>query len=148
MTSLTPERLDTVLRPKLDAALNLADLTARHPLSDFVLFSSAAATFGSPGQGNYAAANAFLDAFAHRLRAAGVPATAMAWGLWAERSELTGALDEADLTRISRGGVLPLASRRASRCSTRPAARASPCCCRYASTSRSSVPAVARACRR
>ncbi|MFD0417095.1 SDR family NAD(P)-dependent oxidoreductase [Streptomyces sp. NPDC127108] len=109
--SLTPERLDTVLRPKLDAALNLAELTAGQDLAEFVLFSSAAATFGSPGQGNYAAANAFLDAFAHHLRARGVPATALAWGLWAESSEMTGHLDEARRTRISRGGVLPLSSR-------------------------------------
>nr|WP_307822216.1 SDR family NAD(P)-dependent oxidoreductase [Streptomyces flavofungini] len=109
--SLTPARLDTVLRPKLDAALNLAELTANQDLAEFVLFSSAAATFGSPGQGNYAAANAFLDAFAHHLRARGIPATALAWGLWAESSEMTGHLDEARRTRISRGGVLPLSSR-------------------------------------
>ncbi|MFD9885551.1 SDR family NAD(P)-dependent oxidoreductase [Streptomyces alboflavus] len=108
--SLTPERIDTVLRPKLDAALNLAELTADQDLAEFVLFSSAAATFGSPGQGNYAAANAFLDAFAHHLRSRGVPATALAWGLWAEASDMTGHLDEARRTRISRGGVLPLSS--------------------------------------
>nr|BCB17033.1 modular polyketide synthase [Streptomyces nobilis] len=110
VASLTPERVDAVLRPKLDAALNLAELTADQDLAEFVLFSSAAATFGSPGQGNYAAANAFLDAFAHHLRARGVPATALAWGLWAESSEMTGHLDEARRTRISRGGVLPLSS--------------------------------------
>ncbi|WP_158692097.1 type I polyketide synthase, partial [Streptomyces aurantiacus] len=110
VASLTPERVDAVLRPKLDAALNLAELTADQDLAEFVLFSSAAATFGSPGQGNYAAANAFLDAFAHHLRARGVPATALAWGLWDESSEMTGHLDEARRTRISRGGVLPLSS--------------------------------------
>ncbi|QCX80416.1 Phenolphthiocerol synthesis polyketide synthase type I Pks15/1 [Streptomyces sp. YIM 121038] len=110
VASLTPERVDAVLRPKLDAALHLAELTAGHDLAEFVLFSSAAATFGSPGQGNYAAANAFLDALAHHLRARGVPATSLAWGLWAESSEMTGHLDEARRTRISRGGVLPLSS--------------------------------------
>ncbi|GGV50875.1 type I polyketide synthase [Streptomyces spectabilis] len=110
VTSLTPERVDAVLRPKLDAALHLAELTAGQDLAEFVLFSSAAATFGSPGQGNYAAANAFLDALAHHLRARGVPATSLAWGLWAESSEMTGHLDEARRTRISRGGVLPLSS--------------------------------------
>ncbi|WP_190140825.1 SDR family NAD(P)-dependent oxidoreductase, partial [Streptomyces longispororuber] len=110
LASLTPERVDAVLRPKLDAALHLAELTAGADLAEFVLFSSAAATLGSPGQGNYAAANAFLDAFAHRLRARGVPATALAWGLWDESSEMTGHLDEGRRTRISRGGVLPLAS--------------------------------------
>nr|WP_051856516.1 type I polyketide synthase [Streptomyces sp. NRRL B-1347] len=110
VASLTPERVDEVLRPKLDAALNLAELTAGQDLAEFVLFSSAAATFGSPGQGNYAAANAFLDALAHHLRARGVPATSLAWGLWAESSEMTGHLDEARRSRISRGGVLPLSS--------------------------------------
>ncbi|MFE9728768.1 SDR family NAD(P)-dependent oxidoreductase, partial [Streptomyces sp. NPDC005794] len=111
VASLTPERVDAVLRPKLDAALNLAELTAGENLAEFVLFSSAAATFGSPGQGNYAAANAFVDALAHHLRARGVPATALAWGLWDESSEMTGHLDEARRARISRGGVLPLSSR-------------------------------------
>ncbi|MFF1698096.1 SDR family NAD(P)-dependent oxidoreductase, partial [Streptomyces sp. NPDC058257] len=108
--SLTPERIDGVLRPKLDAALNLAELTEGENLADFVLFSSAAATFGGPGQGNYAAANAFLDAFAHRLRAEGVPATALASGLWAQSSEMTGHLDATQRGRISRGGVVPLTS--------------------------------------
>src|SRR6185312_12962086 len=62
--SLTPERLAAVMRPKIAGAANLATLAAREPLSTFIVFSSATATLGSPGQGNYAAANAWLDAFA------------------------------------------------------------------------------------
>ncbi|MDX2682008.1 type I polyketide synthase [Streptomyces soliscabiei] len=108
--SLTPERIDRVLRPKADAALNLHELTEHLPLTAFVLFSSASGTVGSSGQGNYAAANAFLDALARRRRARGLPAQSLAWGMWAERSALTGTLDEVDLRRLARGGVAALSN--------------------------------------
>ncbi|MER8162636.1 type I polyketide synthase [Streptomyces sp. NPDC094472] len=111
--ALTPERVDRVLRPKVDAVLNLHELTAGLDLSAFVLFSSLSGTLGGPGQANYAAANAFLDAFAYRRRAEGLPAQSLAWGLWEERSGMTGKLDEANMRRIARDGVTPMASEEA-----------------------------------
>jgi NAD(P)-dependent dehydrogenase (short-subunit alcohol dehydrogenase family) len=79
---LTPERFDPVFRAKVDSALLLDELTRDHDLSAFVLFSSASAAVGNPGQANYAAANAVLDALAERRRAAGLAATSIAWGAW------------------------------------------------------------------
>ncbi|WP_344379141.1 type I polyketide synthase, partial [Streptomyces rhizosphaericus] len=107
--SLTPERVAHVLRPKVDAALNLHELTRDHQLSAFVLFSGAAAVFGAPGQASYAAANSFLEALAQHRVAQGLPATALAWGLWAGAG-MGSELDEVDLRRIARGGVAPIAA--------------------------------------
>ncbi|WP_415830055.1 SDR family NAD(P)-dependent oxidoreductase [Kibdelosporangium persicum] len=110
ITSLTPEQIDTVLRPKVDTAWHLHELTRDRKLRAFVLFSAAAGLFGSVGQGNYAAANGFLDGLAHHRRALGLPATSVAWGFWAERSGMTGHLDGTDVGRIARSGVVPLSS--------------------------------------
>ncbi|KKK05589.1 type I polyketide synthase, partial [Micromonospora sp. HK10] len=100
--TLRPEQLRAVFRPKVDAAWHLHRATRHLDLSAFVLYSSIAGTLGGPGQGNYAAANAFLDALAQRRRAAGLPGTALAWGLWADTSGITGQLDATDQARIAR----------------------------------------------
>ncbi|MGW4502866.1 type I polyketide synthase, partial [Micromonospora sp. NPDC004336] len=105
ISSLTPERMDGVLRPKVDAAWHLHELTADLDLRAFVSYSSLAATAGGPGQGNYAAANAFLDGLARHRRARGLAALTLAWGLWADRSGMTTELDDVHLNRISRSGV-------------------------------------------
>ncbi|MFF9772047.1 SDR family NAD(P)-dependent oxidoreductase, partial [Streptomyces sp. NPDC014636] len=106
--SLTPQRMATVMAAKADAAWNLHELTEGAGLAGFVLYSSAAAVMGSPGQGSYAAANAFLDALASYRRDRQLVGQSLAWGLWAQASEMTGHLEGAGLTRLRRGGVQPL----------------------------------------
>jgi acyl transferase domain-containing protein/NADPH:quinone reductase-like Zn-dependent oxidoreductase/acyl carrier protein len=106
--SLTTEGLDRVLAPKVDAALHLHELTSHLELAAFVMFSSSAATIGSPGQANYAAANAFLDGLAAYRRARGLAGTSLAWGLWAQTGGMAGRLSEADLMRMARSGLAEL----------------------------------------
>nr|WP_197289612.1 type I polyketide synthase [Saccharothrix sp. NRRL B-16348] len=107
--ALTPARVDTVLRPKVDAAWHLHELTRELDLKAFVLFSSASGVVGAPGQANYAAANSFLDALARQRAAAGLPATSLAWAPWAELG-MAGALDEAQLNRLARIGMSALST--------------------------------------
>jgi acyl carrier protein/NADP-dependent 3-hydroxy acid dehydrogenase YdfG len=104
LESLTAERLDRVLAAKLDAAWHLHELTADAQLRTFALFSSAAGVLGAPGQGNYAAANAFLDGLAARRRGQGLPGISLAWGPWEELTGLTENLSELDRSRIRRVG--------------------------------------------
>ncbi|MFK4273127.1 type I polyketide synthase [Streptomyces milbemycinicus] len=105
--SLTPDQADTVLRAKADAAWHLHELTALTPVREFVLFSSAAGLLGSQGQGNYAAANAFLDALAAHRRAAGLAGTSLAWGWWDLPGGMAADLGRAERARMARGGLTP-----------------------------------------
>ncbi|MEB4211036.1 SDR family NAD(P)-dependent oxidoreductase [Mycobacterium sp. 94-17] len=115
VASLTPARIDTVLRPKVDGAWHLHELTKGLDLSAFVMFSSMAGIVGAPGQGNYAAANSFLDALAAHRRAHGLPALSVAWGMWEETSTMTQHLGERDKARMSRAGLSALSTPQAVR---------------------------------
>ncbi|WP_345619828.1 type I polyketide synthase, partial [Streptomyces ziwulingensis] len=115
VSSMTPDQLATVLRPKVDAAWNLYTQTKDLGLSAFVLYSSAAGLLGGAGQANYAAANTFLDALAHHARRQGVPAVSLAWGLWGDADGMTGHLGEDDRRRLARGGLAPLSDAEALR---------------------------------
>jgi polyketide synthase 12 len=110
ISSLTPERVDAVLRAKVDAAWNLHELTRDLDVSAFVMFSSMAGLAGASGQANYAAANAFLDGLAVRRRTQGLPAISLAWGLWDQASAMTGALGAADRARFGRDGIVAMSS--------------------------------------
>ncbi len=109
--SLSRERVERVLAPKVLGAWNLHELTKGSDLSGFVLFSSAAATLGSAGQGAYAAANAFLDGLAAHRRAQGLAGVSLGWGAWAGVEGMADQLQDADLARITRSGVAALGVR-------------------------------------
>ncbi|WP_016909304.1 beta-ketoacyl reductase, partial [Streptomyces xiaopingdaonensis] len=100
----TPERLAAVLSAKSVAARHLHELTREQDLAAFVVFSSLAGILGTPGQGNYAAANAQLDALAEQRHAEGRPATSVAWGPWAEDGMAHGL----DTGRLRGSGLRPM----------------------------------------
>ncbi|MBW5484550.1 type I polyketide synthase [Streptomyces bambusae] len=108
LDGMTGERLAAVSGPKAEGARYLDEVSRELglELSAFVLFSSFAGVVGGAGQGNYAAANAYLDALAERRRADGLPATSIAWGAWGE----TGLAAESDVVaaRMRRGGLTPM----------------------------------------
>ncbi|MER5339184.1 SDR family NAD(P)-dependent oxidoreductase [Streptomyces mirabilis] len=101
VAELTPERLAQVLRPKVDGAAHLHRLTADARLDLFLLVSSAAGVVGNAGQGNYAAANVYLDQLAHHRRALGLPGVSLSFGAWAGEGL---AAAHADLDRMARLG--------------------------------------------
>jgi acyl transferase domain-containing protein len=106
VAGLTPERVDRVLAPKIQAAVYLDELTEHLGLSAFVLFSSAVGTVGNAGQASYAAANAFLDALAADRRTRGLPGISLGWGLWSQASEMASHLQEQGLAlRAARSGI-------------------------------------------
>jgi thioesterase domain-containing protein/NADP-dependent 3-hydroxy acid dehydrogenase YdfG/acyl carrier protein len=105
LMNLDADALREVFRAKVDGANALHRLFEHEPLDFFVLFSSIASVLGSPGQANYAAANAYLDALAHHRRALGLPALSVSWGPWEELGLAQGASE-----RLARGGVFPLSA--------------------------------------
>nr|UPI48942.1 type I polyketide synthase [Micromonospora sp.] len=105
--TLTADHLSTTLTPKTHPAHHLHRLTRSHDLAAFITFSSIAGTLGSAGQAAYAAANSYLDALAQHRRAEGLPATSLAWGLWAGGG-MAADLDDVDLARVRRAGIRPL----------------------------------------
>jgi NAD(P)-dependent dehydrogenase (short-subunit alcohol dehydrogenase family) len=107
LDGLTPDRFEAVFRSKVTSALVLDELTRDREPAVFALFSSASAAIGNPGQANYAAANAVLDAIAERRSADGLPATAIAWGAWAGSGMAAGARAQAGAQRAGVRGLEP-----------------------------------------
>ncbi|MEU6162543.1 type I polyketide synthase, partial [Streptomyces sp. NPDC047130] len=106
LDTLTPERFEAVLAAKAGGVVALDDVTRSHDLDFFVAFSSLAGTLGSAGQGNYAAANAFVDAWMRGRRDRGLPGASIAWGPWAQDG--MAADDRAVAGRLRRAGLSPM----------------------------------------
>jgi myxalamid-type polyketide synthase MxaB len=110
-------RFAQVMAPKVAGTWNLHELTQDQPLEFFILFSSIVAIAGSPGQGNYAAANAFLDAFAHYRRSLGLPALSINWGAWADTG-MASQSSSRDRQRWIDQGIVPIPPDRGLECMT------------------------------
>lgn len=108
VADLTMPGIESTLRAKADAAWHLHELTRDHPLTAFVLFSSAGGLVLAAGQGGYATANVFLDELAVLRRDQGLPATSIAFGLWDVTTGLSAGLGDADRQRLRRQGLPPL----------------------------------------
>ncbi|WP_053656869.1 type I polyketide synthase [Streptomyces sp. MMG1121] len=108
LATLGADQVDRVLRPKVDAAWNLHELTREKDLTAFVLLSSTAGLLVGGGQANYAAANTFLDGLAAHRRSLGLPAVSLAYGLWSGSGGMSAGIDAADLERLRRLGLPPL----------------------------------------
>ncbi|HTJ32667.1 MAG TPA: beta-ketoacyl reductase, partial [Dactylosporangium sp.] len=116
IANLSADDVEAVLAAKVDPAWHLHELTAGYEhLTHFVLYSSITANIGNAGQGNYAAANGFLDALAEHRRTLGLPATSVNWGLWQTGAGMTGHLTDLDRQRMGRAGIGPLESGQALR---------------------------------
>ncbi|MDE3069830.1 MAG: SDR family NAD(P)-dependent oxidoreductase, partial [Acidobacteriota bacterium] len=108
ISSLDGERLARVMAPKVDAAIHLHELTKSFARCELILYSSAAGILGAGGQGNYAAANTFMDALAAHRRAQGLPGLSLAWGAWETATGMTATLGGAGRARLVRMGLAPL----------------------------------------
>lgn len=108
LNAMTSEQLHNVLRPKIDAAWHLHRFTRHCDLAAFVLYSTSVDLLTQKAQSGYAAANIFLDALAHQRRHQGLPASALAWGMWTERSEMGQRLGNELIDTIMTSGHLPL----------------------------------------
>ena len=102
------ERFTRVMAPKVQGSWNLHLLTKKHHLDFFLVFSSAASLLGSPGQGNYAAANAFMDTLAHYRRSLGLPGLSINWGPWGD-SGMAANLNARNHDRLTAQGVSTIA---------------------------------------
>ena len=110
LVNLDRERMERVWRPKVHGAWRLHEATQGHHPDWFVMFSSAASMFGNPGQANYAAANAWLDAFASWRRHRGLPALAVNWGAWGQAGRATDFADRGFSTLDTADGIAALST--------------------------------------
>ncbi|MET8027611.1 type I polyketide synthase [Streptomyces avermitilis] len=108
VTNITDEQLERVWQPKVTAAWRLHEALAEHTADWFVLYSSMASLLGNPGQGAYAAANAWLDAFANWRTGQGLPTLAVNWGPWGETGTATDFADRGYHTMCTKDGLRAL----------------------------------------